>query len=505
MLRGPSLLAPRAPENCYHLRVPGKNAPANTSLSRDPLFWLLAAGAAAQFFMLGSGSFTIDEVGTLVIARQPAENFLPFVLHLGFNPPLFNALAWPWRAAGEGVLWLRLLPFLLGVAALEAYRRFCADLFAAPARPEAGGVVTAAAARLAMFLGAFSPFWVNLSQQFRMYSLFLLLAIAANWLFLRALRGRGGRGERALYGLTLLLGLYTHYYFGFVWAAQTLTGLLLARPRGAGLLGWQAGAMALFAPWLAAGVKAAGVVSGVQSMGWGAPLSFFGNFLLGWGAVDLLIPRWISAAGAAGLAVFAAALWRLRRAYPAETALALLHLVLPLAAVPALEALTGNSLSMPRYWLFITPFFYLFTSAWAEGLPGRARYAARLALMITAMGSLAGYYILKAEVDPFFGAAAARLRPLPPGSLALHTSAYWYMPLKYYYAPGLRHCLLYSPSEINGFIAAGWLPDQCVVESSSDPVLGAGPFLLVDPYRRISGQVLSASSAAALRAAGLLK
>ncbi|OGR65842.1 MAG: hypothetical protein A2X31_00650 [Elusimicrobia bacterium GWB2_63_22] len=468
------------------------------TLLTDPLLLLLAAGIAARWFLLGSGSLTIDEIGTLVIARQPLPDLIPYTLHLGFNPPLFNFFTSLWQSLGEGALWLRALPFIFSAAALAAYRSFCKEFFSAD--PESG----AAAARLAVFLGAFSPFWINLGQQFRMYSLFLFLAILANHLFLKLLRGTAAPRHRAAYGVVLLLGLYTHYYFGFVWAAQGLTTLVFVKEGRGRLVLTQIGAMLVFLPWLAAGIKAVGVVSGVQSMDWSSPFTFLGNFLLGWGTVDMLIPRWLAAAGVLGFCAAAAGLWRLKTRR-AELLLALLHIALPLLSVPVLELLTGNSFSMPRYWLFITPFYYLLLAYAAEGLAGWRRSTARILLAAAVVGGLCAYYVLKIKVDPFFLPAARRIEQVTrPGTLVLHTSAYWYMPLKYYYAPGFRHCIIASPGEENGFLATGWLPDHCVIGSLKDPQLAAEPFLLVDPYRKATGQLLSPASRRLLGEAKLM-
>jgi len=469
------------------------------NLMTDPLLLLLAAGIAARWFLLGSGSLTIDEIGTLVIARQPLPDLIPYVLHLGFNPPLFNFFTSLWQTLGESALWLRALPFIFSAAALAAYVSFCKEFFRADSE---GG---AAAVRLAVLVGAFSPFWINLGQQFRMYSLFLLLAILANHLFLKLLRGSAAPRHQAAYGIVLLLGLYTHYYFGFVWAAQGLTTLFFVKEGRGRLVLTQIGAMLAFLPWLAAGLKAVGVVSGVQSMVWSSPFTFFGNFLLGWGTVDLLIPGWLGFAGLLGFCALAAALWRLKNLYRGETFLALLHIALPLLSVPVLELLTGNSFSMPRYWLFITPFYYLLLAAWAEGLSGRRRSAARITLAAAVIAGLCAYYVLKIKVDPFFAPAARRIEQVTrPGTLVLHTSAYWYMPLKYYYAPGFRHCIIASPGEENGFLATGWLPDHCVIASLKDPALAAEPFLLVDPYRKTTGQLLSPATRRLLGEAKLL-
>jgi uncharacterized membrane protein len=454
---------------------------------------LLALGLAARWFMLDTGSLTIDEVGTLIIARQPLSQLLPFTQHLGFNPPLFNFFTALWQTGGESALWLRSLPFIFSVAALAAYQRFCA------------GFLPASTARLALFIAAFSPFWINLGQQFRMYSLFLFLSIAANHLFLRTMHASAGRGTYAAYGLTLLLGLHTHYYFCFVWAAQTATALIFSRTSRRRMLLCQAAAMLAFIPWLALSIKTFRVVSGVQSMDWSAPFYFLGNFILGFGTIDIFIHGWINAAGCLGLCALAAGMWKFRERYRLEMFLALLHIALPILSVPALEFLTGNSFTMPRYWIFMTPFYYMILAAAVENLNGWKRSAARITLMTAVLGALGAFYILKAKIDPFFAAAARGIaQSIQPGGLVLHTSAYWYMPMKYYYAPDRRHCLIASPREENGFLATGWLPDHCVIRTLADPALQAGSLLLLDPYRTVTGKLMSPVSRIELAKAKLL-
>jgi len=80
-------------------------------------------------------------------------------------------------------------------------------------------------------LAAVSPVLVYYSQETRMYALLALLAAGSTWVLLNWLDGAGGRWAVA-YVLLVAAGLYTHYFFPAVVAAQGLIVMGRRRPEG---------------------------------------------------------------------------------------------------------------------------------------------------------------------------------------------------------------------------------------------------------------------------------
>jgi hypothetical protein len=224
----------------------------------------LAVGlyAAARLWRLTSSCLWFDEIFSLHAARHEWGAMLRFAAADIIHPPLFYALLKLWTAAGgESLLWLRLLPALLSIAAIIPLVLLCRELRLRPWETN-----------LAVLLAGTSGYLIKYAQELRMYSLLMLLTLFSLWLFARltnAARPRDRFTLPALFAVNLLL-VYTHYYGWLVVAAQ-LAYLLFARRR---LLTSFAGVVALlalcYAPWLLALARSrpeqgAGVG---QNLGW---------------------------------------------------------------------------------------------------------------------------------------------------------------------------------------------------------------------------------------------
>ncbi|HPQ69914.1 MAG TPA: glycosyltransferase family 39 protein [bacterium] len=161
--------------------------------------WLRLTGLTAQ-------SMWSDEIGTLLTCAKPLSKTLGTIVLFDINPPLFYALAHYWQMLGHGEFILRLLPALLGVAAVP--------LTYALARRWAG----AAAGLLAAGVLALAPAHVYYSGELRYQTLTTCLALAS---FI-GLWDRHENRRRWLYPAATIAGLYTHYLFLFLLAAQGL-------------------------------------------------------------------------------------------------------------------------------------------------------------------------------------------------------------------------------------------------------------------------------------------
>ena len=146
-----------------------------------------------------------------------AQRVCHATLHSDTSPPLYYLLLNGWtRLFGTGDAALRLFSIVCALASIP--------LVALVAR-EIGGRSACAPAAL---LFALSPTSVYYSTEGRMYSL-LWLAASAFLLFTLVIRRRGSRPLLlAAWSLAAAVGLLTHYFFLFAWAAALLW--LLVRP-----------------------------------------------------------------------------------------------------------------------------------------------------------------------------------------------------------------------------------------------------------------------------------
>ena len=157
------------------------------------------------------------------------------------NPPLYYLLLGAWsRMTGTSDAALRLLSLFWAVLTLPILWLLATEL----GDRTVGWV--------AVVLYAWSPASMFYSLEGRMYSLLWLLATLLVWLTLRLGRGGFGPGRALAWVGTAVAGLYTHYFFLFVWLACGAWLLLRTRGRarlaGAVLL---AAAAASAAPWYA--------------------------------------------------------------------------------------------------------------------------------------------------------------------------------------------------------------------------------------------------------------
>ncbi|HPM77499.1 MAG TPA: glycosyltransferase family 39 protein [bacterium] len=189
--------------------------------------WLRLTGLTAQ-------SMWSDEIGTLLTCAKPLSKTLGTIILFDINPPLFYVLAHFWQKLGHGEFILRLLPALLGLAAVP--------LTFALARRWAG----AAAALSAAGVLALSPAHLYYSGELRYQTLTTCLALAS---FI-GLWDHQEHRRRWLYPAATVAGLYTHYLFLFLLAAQ---GLWLAiQPKDERRVPWRTLTVPLlaFAPGL---------------------------------------------------------------------------------------------------------------------------------------------------------------------------------------------------------------------------------------------------------------
>jgi len=274
------------------------------------VLWLLAGililAGLLRFWGLSAESLWLDEATSLVVADNSPAHIVALTA-ADIHPPLYYLLLHVWLVFGQSEAAMRSLSAAIGLLSVAALYGLGRDLWG-----QTAGL-------LAALLLAVSPLHIWYSQETRMYGLMALWAILSSWLMFRAWE-RGGWLNWAGYVLVAALGMYTHYYMGFVLLAQNLfVGYLLLRRRvdRETLIHWVVAQLAwivLFAPWIPTVIsqlRGGGGAWVAHAVGRPTPQVLWDTFIgFTIGPVRELIPVWIRrGAYAAYLALLAGAIW----------------------------------------------------------------------------------------------------------------------------------------------------------------------------------------------------
>jgi hypothetical protein len=219
---------------------------------------LFAAFIGIRLWNLTTFCLDSDEIFSLLCARFNPAGLLHAVRVDVVHPPLWYFLLWIWRGiGGESLLWMRLLPFLISVAALVPAWILLRQLN-----------LTAGARILALALLAINDYQVFHARYLRMYALLFLLSLVSAAVFNVFLEHATRKQLVALTGINLLL-VYTHYYGWMVVAVEALHLLWIDRGKLKRFLAGTAIIAALFAPWAVAVADAAIAKGGLRAnLGW---------------------------------------------------------------------------------------------------------------------------------------------------------------------------------------------------------------------------------------------
>ena len=247
----PALATARAPAH----------RPGDEHLSRAQMIALAALGAAyivVRCWNLATFCLDSDEIFSLLCARQNLGGLLHAVRVDVVHPPFSYLLLWLWvRIGGESVLWVRLLPCLISIAALVPVWIIFEQLrLNAPARI------------VALALLAINDYQVFHARYVRMYALLFLLSLISVAIFLSLLEQVTRRRVIALAVVNLLL-VYTHYYGWMVVGVEGLHLLLIDRRKLKLFVAGALGSAILFAPWAVTAAQAAVAKGGLAAnLGW---------------------------------------------------------------------------------------------------------------------------------------------------------------------------------------------------------------------------------------------
>ncbi len=197
---------------------------------------ILAASAAWHAVSLPWQSLFVDEVAEMEVVGYSASEVWNDPDSM---PPLPALLLKAWLGIAKSEAAARWLPALCGLASIVVVWQLGEEL-----SDVRGGVAAAA-------LWAANPLQLYYSQLVRGYALYVLLAAAAMWLFVRALRTDAVR-DWAAFAVASAVGMFTHYYFAILLMAAAVVVVIDRH-------GWP-GRLA-FAAFVAAGVLSLPVVS----------------------------------------------------------------------------------------------------------------------------------------------------------------------------------------------------------------------------------------------------
>ena len=162
------------------------------------VFLLFLLGIGVRLLFLDGHMFWFDEAASLSAAQQSFYYML-----VDTHPPLFFLILKLWSYFSTDYRILRLLSVGIGAASLLVHYSVFHKLM--------GHKV----ALLSMLFLALSPLHIYYSTEVRGYALLVLLTHISLWSYLKFIRHKNAFSWGCL-TISLILGFYTHYYFGLV-------------------------------------------------------------------------------------------------------------------------------------------------------------------------------------------------------------------------------------------------------------------------------------------------
>ncbi len=428
---------------------------------------LTAFAFALRLGLAGVQSLRLDESLSLKEAQLPLGTMVGNLFRWDVHPPLYYTFlhVWVWLT-GTGVFALRLPSVIFGTAAVPLLyvvaRRFTSER----------GATFAAA------IGAASPFWIWHSDDARMYTLLLVLALAALWrLFVAYERNRPR--DWVVYGLVTAVSLYSHYFAILMLPVHAVWLLSQRPPQAVVLRRWLpavAGAVSLLAVWLVVMVVHDGV-GGVAAINTGvreSPLgfSFLGSlytfflfllvYVLGYGQIGhgvgiLGLAAAMLAGGWPLVAVLAVVSGKVGRWLRSREAAVLgFWIVFSLGTVYLLNLWKGN-VWMQRYLIAVSPaLFVLLGAALARVIRPVALGAAVIVAVLTVATVVDTYDRGNVASEDWRGVATVIDRSARPGDAVAVVPWFYVTPLDYY---------LHGPLPVRGALLTGQTPRRALLST----------------------------------------
>lgn len=201
---------------------------------------IVAVFIAARLWRLTTSCLWFDEIFGVHAARLDWKPMFQFVAADLIHPPLFYVLLKVWIAiGGESLLWLRLLPVLLSVAAIVPIVLLCRAL-----------KLSLWQTNIALALLAVNGYLIKYAQEVRMYSLLFLLTCASLWLFLKFSESANVKRLWLALSLVNLLLVHSHYYGWIVVFMELFLLILWWREKVLKFLSTTLALILSYLPWL---------------------------------------------------------------------------------------------------------------------------------------------------------------------------------------------------------------------------------------------------------------
>jgi uncharacterized membrane protein len=245
-------------ETIYSKSPANSIAPADTS-AKLFLLLVIVLFIGARLWHLTSSCLWFDEIFSVHAAGHSWRTILPFAAADLVHPPLFYILLKIWiGVGGESLLWLRLFPAIISIAAIVPVMLMSRELN-----------LSAAQTALALLLLAVNGYLIKYAQEVRMYSLLFFFSSCSLWLFIASIR-RPKFSNRMLVALTAvnLLMIYTHYYGWLLTVIELAVAVWMNRVIAKRLIVSLLILLASYVPWVLLIVRAFQVQRLDQNVGW---------------------------------------------------------------------------------------------------------------------------------------------------------------------------------------------------------------------------------------------
>lgn len=172
-------------------------------------FCILGLDFLLNAYQLLTQSIRLDEAQSIWAATKPVSGILSY-LSLDVAAPLYAVLLHFWiQVLGPDIIYARILSLIFFLMTLPVLYIL--------AKESSNKKV----ALLTVTLFSLSPFIMWYTSEARMYTLFTFITGLNHLFFLRVLKS-DGKKEVGKYLITLILGLYTHYFFVFLLITQAV-------------------------------------------------------------------------------------------------------------------------------------------------------------------------------------------------------------------------------------------------------------------------------------------
>ncbi len=396
-------------------------------INRD---WFILSALMALVFLLSglffaTQSLRLDEAQSLWQTSRTPLGIIHIVAE-DVHVPLYHILLHFWQQFfGSNVVIARFLSLMFFMFSIPAMYYLCSLIYSR---------------RIALFttlLTAISPFLNWYGNEIRMYSLLTFITIVNQYFFLRIYK-EVGKYNLFFYGLTAVLGIFTHYFFGFILLAQAIFFFLYADnfPRKT-LRRFVSVAIVLaitFIPWIFYVQSLGGAGNTKPSIP--APTSInvfntFSQFMFGFQndtINTILVSLWPIVVILGFLAVGKG------KRLGAETIYFILSLIVPIAAVFILSV-TYRPLYLSRYLILTLPSLYIFI-AWIFSTysPTVAKVAkiALIAVMLTTL-TVQALSATNPVREDYKDVATHLNAETKPQDIIIVSSPFTVYPLEYYY------------------------------------------------------------------------